>query len=584
MPTDATGNAKIERKLVAILAADIAGYSALMGADDEATVRDLKAHQSVILPMITEHGGRVIDTAGDGILAEFASVLSAVKCALAIQKTMAERNAAADPARRMQFRIGINQGDVVFDDARVYGDGVNIAARLESIADPGSVLISGKVHDEVRGKLDLRFEDLGRQALKNIVDPVPTYRVRGYEAMMPLQNLALPDKPSIAVLSFTNMSGDPDQEFFGDGIAEDVSTELSKLRWLFVIARNSSFTYKGRAIDIKQVSRELGVRYVLEGSVRRAGARARVTAQLIDATTGAHVWADRFDRDLTDIFAVQDEITTAVARAIGPVIVDAERQRAVRKPPESLGAWEAYQRGMWHQSRANPADAELARRFFQRAIDLDPTFVAAHGELAGTITTSAVMHHTMNLDAAVSLAEPLARKALALDANDPISRVALGVAMYIKGDIEGAISEYDRGLALDPNSARALGLKGAALMFLGNYVDGREALSKSVRLSPRDSYLPTRLTNLAAVQYFEKDYAEAAETARQTLRQFPGNTPSYRWLIASLGQLGKESEAAAVMAIAPPAYDHFARQRPPWMRSVEHEHMLEGLRKAGWHD
>ena len=282
-----------QRRLAAILAADIAGYSALMGADEEATVRDLKAHQAVVLPMIGEHGGRIIDTAGDGVLAEFASVLNAVKCAVAVQKTMAERNADVDAARRMQFRVGVNQGDVVFDDARVYGDGVNVAARLEAIAEPGGICISAKVHDEIRGKIDIELKDMGPQQLKNIAEPVRVYQIEVCRTGAAPHHstrkapLALPDKPSIAVLPFTNLSGDPEQDYFSDGITEDIITELSRFSELFVIARNSSFQYKGKSPDVRQVGRELGVRYVLEGSIRRVGDRVRITAQLIDAMTGA---------------------------------------------------------------------------------------------------------------------------------------------------------------------------------------------------------------------------------------------------------------------------------------------------------
>jgi adenylate cyclase len=286
--TENAGNPKLSRKLAAILAADIVGYSALIGSDEEGTVRDLKAHQAVVLPTIGDHGGRIIDTAGDGILAEFASVLSAVKCALKIQQTMTERNANVDPAKRMTFRIGINQGDVVVDDARVYGDGVNIAARLEGIAEPSGICVSGKVHDEVRGKIEADWEDLGLQTLKNIAQPIRVFRInsvtRASPVLAPRPPLTLPDKPSIAVLPFTNLSGDAKEDYFSDGITEDIITELSRFSELFVIARNSSFTFKGKAVDVRQVGRELGVRYVLEGGIRRAGDRVRITAQLIDAS------------------------------------------------------------------------------------------------------------------------------------------------------------------------------------------------------------------------------------------------------------------------------------------------------------
>jgi adenylate cyclase len=308
------------RRLAAILAADIAGYSALMGTDEAVTVRDLKAHQGVILPIVTEHGGRIIDTAGDGILAEFTSVVSAVECAVAIQRVMAQRNAGVQESRRMRFRVGINQGDIVFDEARVYGDGVNIAARPETIAEPGGICISRKVYVEITGKLQPAFVDLGEHEFKNIAQPVRVYRISDERLAVPQVSvkpaLALPDKPSITVLPFTNMSGDPEQEYFADGMVEEIITALSRIRWLFVIARNSSFTYKGRAVDVKQVGKELGVLYVLEGSVRKAANRVRIIAQLLDATSGAHLWADRFDGALEDVFELQDNVASSVAGVI----------------------------------------------------------------------------------------------------------------------------------------------------------------------------------------------------------------------------------------------------------------------------
>src|SRR5262245_25272306 len=412
------------RKLAAILAADIAGYSALMEADEEATVRDLKSHQAVILPMIAKHGGHIIDTAGDGILAEFPSVVNAVECAVSLQKVMAERNALIPPERQMRYRIGVNLGDVIHDEQRVYGDGVNIAARLEAIAEPGGVCISGEAFAQVQRRLQFRFVDIGEHQLKNITDPVRVYRV---DTAQPISGtsptkpaLALPDKPSIAVLPFTNLSGDPDQEFFGDGIAEDILTDLAKLRWLFVIARNSSFTFRGKAVDVRLVSRELGVRYVLEGSVRRAGNRVRVTGQLIDATTGAHVWASRYDRDLADIFAVQDEITAAISSAIGPAIIGAEQQRALRKSAERLDAWEAYHRGAWHLAMGNRERSAIAKDFFQKSVDLDPNFAAAHACLARVATRLAYSCQTIGLREGARAAERLARQALALDPGLPV--------------------------------------------------------------------------------------------------------------------------------------------------------------------
>jgi TolB-like protein/class 3 adenylate cyclase len=345
MPTEGAGNPKVPRRLAAILAADIVGYSALMGADEARTVSDLKGHQAVVLPMIAQFGGRIIDTAGDGILAEFGSVVNAVECAVAIQETMAKRNADIEQQRRMQYRIGINQGDVVFDDTRVYGDGVNIAARLEAIAVPGAICISGKVYEDIQGKILLAYEDIGEQQLKNIARPIHVYRVRLDETGKPVRALALPDRPSIAVLPFNNMSGDPEQEYFADGMVEDITMALSRIRWLFVIARSSSFTYKGRAVDVKQVGRELGVRYVLEGSVRMAASRVRISGQLIDASTGANLWADRFEGELADMFDLQDHMTTSVLGAIAPKLEQAEIERAQRKPIGSLDAYDYYLRG-----------------------------------------------------------------------------------------------------------------------------------------------------------------------------------------------------------------------------------------------
>ncbi len=350
--------ARVQRRLAAILAADVAGYSRLMGADEEGTLAALKElRRELADPKIKEHRGRIVKTTGDGLLVEFASVVDAVRCAVEVQQEMAERNVGVPEEQRIQFRIGINLGDIIKDGRDIYGDGVNVAARLEALAEPGGICVNRVVRDQVRDKLDFAFEDAGEQRVKNIARPLRVYHVRpgqvANEEMSAAQPpLALPDKPSLAVLPFTNMSGDPEQEFVSDGIAEDVISALSHYPSLFVIARNSTFTYKGRAVDVKQVGRELGVRYVLEGGVRKAGNRIRVTAQLIEAETGNHVWANRYDRDLADIFAVQDEITHALTTALTPAIADAELRRAIRKPPESLDAWAAYQRGLWHLSKA----------------------------------------------------------------------------------------------------------------------------------------------------------------------------------------------------------------------------------------
>ncbi len=368
---------RMERRLAAILAADIAGYSALMGADEARTVRDLKGHQAVVLPMIGEFAGRIIDTAGDGILAEFASVVNAVKCALAIQGTMAERNAAIEPPRRMQFRVGINIGDVVFDDVRIYGDGINVAARLENIAEPGGICISGKVYEEINGRIELACEDIGEQQLKNIARPVRAYRVR-VNGIATSAASPLPDKPSIAVLSFQNMSGDAEQEFFTDGITEDLITDLSKVSGLFVIARNSSFVYKGRPAKVQDIGRDLGVRFVLEGSVRKAVNRVRITAQLIDATTGGHLWAERFDRDLTDIFATQDEVVQKIVGALAITLTPVEERRLRRRGTTNVEAYETWLRAREFLTQGTHEAVAQARALYRRAIEIDPNFAKGY--------------------------------------------------------------------------------------------------------------------------------------------------------------------------------------------------------------
>ena len=396
----------------------------------------------------------------------------------------------------------------------------------------------------------------------------------------------IPDKPSIAVLPFTNMSDDPDQEFFGDGLAEDVLTELSKLKWLFVISRRSSFTFKGRTVDAKQASRDLGVRYVLEGSVRRAGGRVRVTGQLIDASTDTHIWAERYDRDLADIFAVQDEITRAVAAAIGPAIVDAERQRAVRKPPENLGAWEAYQRGLWHMSKHDAAENETAQRVLQRAVELDPGFAAAHNAMALTYCMSAATFYSMDYAEACILAEQYARKAIALDENDADARACLGWALFVSGDREGASQQAEYALSININCSEAFAVKGGALIFSGHREEGREAMRQFLAISPRDPTRPNRLAMIAASHYFDRNYESAVEMARQVVRQYPKNPQAYRWLAASLGQLGRKEEAKAaldtMLSTAPSFLERFVAKRLAMLRIDDYEHALAGLRKAGW--
>ena len=397
----------------------------------------------------------------------------------------------------------------------------------------------------------------------------------------------LPDKPSIAVLPFANMSGDRDREFLGDGIAEDLLTALSKLRWLLTIARNSSFTYRSKAVDVRQIGRELDVRYVIEGSVRRAQGRIRITGQLVDATTGARLWVERYDRNLADIFAVQDEITEAMASGIAAAIVHAERRRAMRKRPESLGAWEAYQRGMWHMSKCDAAENGLARTFFQRAIDLDPIYAPGYGALAWSHMMAASIFSEMTIAEGCVLAEPLVRNAIALDEDDAEARARLALSTLLKGDLEGAFQESQQALSVNPNCADALGVKGAALVYSGRREEGRAAIARYLKLSPRDPARPIRLSQVATSRYLDGDYEGAARTARHVVRHYPKHPIAYRWLAASLGQIGRIAEAQETLrmlhATSPSSFDMYVRQRPKYC-SVEYAPMLEGLRKAGWRE
>ena len=376
--------AHVERRLAAVLAADVAGYSRLMGIDEEGTLAALKAHRRELIdPKIAEHRGRIVKTTGDGALVEFASAVDATRCAVEIQSTMAERNSSIPEGRRVEFRIGINVGDVIIDEGDIYGDGVNIAARLESIAQPGGICLSDDAYRQVRDKLDLNFQDFGEQELKNIARPVRVYRLHPPTTppggqTRPIKVLALPDKPSIAVLPFQNMSGDPEQEYFTDGMVEDIITGLSRIKWLFVIARNSTFTYKGRAIDVKQIGRELGVRYVLEGSVRRVTDRIRITGQLIDAVSGAHAWAERYDRKSDDLFALQDEITLSVVGAIEPSLRLAEIERVKRKRPDSLDAYDLVLQAQPDVYSGMPDRATKALPLLERALALNSDYALAH--------------------------------------------------------------------------------------------------------------------------------------------------------------------------------------------------------------
>jgi len=580
------------RRLAAILAADVGGYSRLIGADEGGTLQTFKTiREEVFDPKITAHHGRLVKTTGDGFLVEFSSVVDALHCATEVQAQMAERNATVSTDKRIDFRIGINVGDIIVEDGDIFGDGVNVAVRLESLAKLGGVCVSARVQEDAAGKLNLCFDDMGEQQLKNIAGPVRVYRVRDVatakaQSAPELPALPLPDKPSIAVLPFANMSADPEQGFFADGITEDIITALSRYPSLFVIARNSCFTYKGRAVDVKQVGHELGVRYLLEGSLRKAGNRIRVTGQLVEAETGKHVWAERYDRDLADIFALQDEITGTVTIAIAPAITEAERKRAMRKPPGSLDAWTAYQRGLWHVFKFSREDDALAQEYFQQAIDLDPTFAGGYKGLSAAYMNAAALLQTRSQAEAYSSAEALARQAIAFDGTDAEAHSTLAAAMLCHGDYEGALAEAEIALAMSPNLALAHGALGEILIHSGRLKEGLAAVQTSIRLDPRDPKLTIRFNNLAVGLYLSGEYGAAAEAARRAVRSNPEYPLPYRWLAAALGQLGRTVEAKEALekavAIAPATFDMYVRQRVPWHRPEDYAHMLEGLRKAGW--
>ena len=548
----------VERRLSAILAADIAGYSALMGADEARTVRDLKGHQAVVLPMVGEFGGRIIDTAGDGILAEFPSVVNAVKCAVAIQSSIAERNAANEPERRMQFRIGVNIGDVISDEARIYGDGVNIAARLEGIAEPGGICISDDAFRQVRDKLDVYFQDAGEQQLKNIARPVRVYQLRpGMAAPAGKASsggLALPDKPSIAVLPFQNLSGDQEQEYFADGMVEYITTGLSRIKWLFVIARNSSFTYKGRAVDIKQVGRELGVRYVLEGSVRKAAGRVRITAQLIEAGTRTHIWAERYDRAIDDIFAVQDEITISTVAAIEPNLHQAEIERAKRKRPDNLDAYDLVLRATPFSDTGMPEAALQALPLLQRALALEPNYALAHGQ-------AALCHEILFVRAGRREENRInaihhGHAAITLGPDDARALVYGGIAIgLVEHDRPLAQEAFETALAVSPSAAWAY-LWGALMMGWGGEAENAiEWGERGIRLSPFDPWISAALHGMFLGHFLRGRYEEATTAVRRAIRSKPGFSISHMMLAASLVKLGRIDEAKAaserVLALQP---------------------------------
>jgi TolB-like protein/class 3 adenylate cyclase len=590
---------RVERRLAAVLAADVAAYSRLMGADEEGTLARLKAVKKAIIdPAIASYRGHIVKTTGDGMLVEFASAVDAVRNAVEVQRRMAEQNAAVPQDRRIEFRIGIHVGDIIFDDNDIFGDGVNIAARLEGIAEPGGVCMSDDAYRQVRGKVEIAYDDMGPQSLKNIGEPMRAWRVRltgqtpsavkSGSAMSQPRPLPLPDKPSIAVLPFQNMSGDPEQEYFADGIVEDIITALSRFKALFVIARNSSFTYKGRAVDVKQVGRELGVRYVLEGSVRKATNRVRITGQLVDTSTGVHLWADRFDGEIGDIFSLQDQVTESVVGAIAPAVEKAEIERAKRKPTESLDAYTLYLRGLasFYQFSSREANDEGLRLFYS-AIELDPNFASAHGCAAACYahaSGSGWISNTANTTAEV---RKLARRASELDKHDAIALASSGwgLAHFVK-DLEGGAALIERALMLNSNLAEAWHYGGWVKNWLGEPEQGIERFAHAMRLSPLDPRVIRMQNGTAHAYFFLGRYDEAASSAAMALQDNPDFQPALRIDAASNAMAGRPERAHKAVArlrqLNPKLRVSTLKSvLGPYRQAIYVEHYQDGLRRAG---
>jgi len=580
----------IERKLAAILSADVKGYSRLMGEDEVATIRTLTAYREVMAALIRQHRGRVVDSPGDNLLAEFASVVDAVQCAVEIQQELKKRNADLPAPRKMEFRIGINLGDVLVEGEKIYGDGVNIAARLEGLADGGGICVSGIVYDQVENKLNflnLGYEYLGEQTVKNIAKPVPVYRVhldpgtaapvmRG-KSEATSSRPPLPDKPSIAVLPFANLSGDPEQEYFSDGITEDLITDLSKLSGLFVISRNSAFLYKSKAVNPQQVSRELGVRYMLEGSVRKAGNRVRISAQLIDTATGYHLWADRYDRELQDIFAVQDEVTQKIVAALQVTLTEGEQKRPRRPPTNNLDAYEHFLRGLecyWRRTREANTQA---RRMFERAIELDPDFAAAHAWLGRAYMIEWAFQWSDDPQIP-ERAAALAQRAVALDDSLPVAHQTLAYVFLLQKQFAQAIAEAERAMVLEPNDADACVTLGEILSCAGRPQEAVGLVEKALRLDPH--YPASYLFALGQAYYLTGRHEEAIAALKRLLTRNPNHPRAHFFLAMVYSEVGRKEEARTEIAACGPAYSlERVRDKIPYRDQALIERWMATLRE-----
>jgi len=587
------------RKLAAILAADVVGFSRLAGAEEDRTLARLRALRSDLVdPTIAVHNGRVVKRTGDGVLVEFRSVVDAVRCGIEIQNLMVERNAGLSPERRIEFRIGVHLGDVVEEsDGDLMGDGVNIAARLEGVAQPGAICLSEDAYRQVRSRLELAISDLGETRLKNIAEPMHIYslQVGGATAAKATAStgtapgLSLPDKPSIAVLPFQNMSGDPEQEYFADGTVEDIITALSHFRQLFVIARNSSFVYKGRAVDVKQVSRDLGVRYLLEGSVRKAANRIRITVQLIDAQTGVHLWAQRFDGGLEDIFDLQDQVTVRVVGEIAPKLEQAEIERSKRKPTDSLDAYDYYLRGREKLNRGTREATDEALSQFYEALQIDPDFASAHAMAAWCHFWRKVNGWMGDRVQEIAEGARLARRAVELGQDDAVALTRSGHALgHLAADLDGGIALIDKALLINPNLAAAWFLGGFLRLWNGDPDGATAYFERAMRLSPLDPEMYRMQAGMAMAHLFAGRFNTASSLAETVFRHLPSFLMPVGVMAASHALAGRQDEAERAMTrlreLDPTLRISSLADWLPIRRPKDLATLADGLRKAGLPD
>ncbi len=581
---------RAQRRLAAILAADVVGYSRMMREDEAGTLAQLKTlRKEVFDPRIADHNGRIVKTTGDGVLVEFASAVDATECAIKIQRGLARRNEDVPEGHRIELRIGINLGDIIVDGEDIYGDGVNVAARLEGLCDTGEVYVSAVVHDQVEGKIDAAFDDLGEHMVKNIDKPVRVYRASMEAGSAEMGSVAtevdkLFERPAVAVLPFTNMGGDPEQEYFSDGLTEDIITMLAAWRSFPVVARNSTFAYKGQAPNVRQVAKDLGARYVIEGSVRKGGNRLRITAQLIDADTGLHVWAEKYDREMEDIFELQDAITQRIAATVEPELEKAEHRRISAKKPTNLDAWDYYQRGMSLLHEFTKEGNAKAREMFERAIELDPTYGQAYSGIAQTHHRDIVFDFTESREESAAQCLESARQAVAIDDMDSAAHWVLGLGFQWSGQHDLSVAEERRAVELNPSNAQAYVSLGTSLAYAGRPEEGIPYIEKSTLLNPQDPRGYLWLSVLARTHLNARNYEEAAESARNAIRRKSDHPLAYVYLASSLAHLERWDEAQVALddleRVKPGYAEHWINLQVSQRAPVGNEHILDGLRKA----